>query len=79
MTTSPSLAALVGRDDQPAERWEIEADAAYARGVDAGLRAWHGNWPPDAVRSLMARNERLKADVVAARIARRKALTQETR
>lgn len=52
------------------ERWEIEADAAYARGVDAGLRAWHGNWSPEEVRRVMERNERLKLDVVEARAAR---------
>lgn len=54
--------------ERPPERWEIEADAAYARGVDAGLRAWHGQWAPEDVRRLMARNERLKDEV---RLARR--------
>lgn len=53
------------------ERWEIEADAAYARGVDAGLRAWHGDWSPEEVRRVMERNERLKLDVVEARAAAR--------
>lgn len=54
----------------PPDRWEIEADAAFARGVDAGLRAWHGEWTPGEVQSLMARNERLKEEV---RLARREA------
>ncbi len=56
--------------DKP-ERWEIEADAAYARGVDAGLRAWHSQWTPEDVHRLMARNERLKDEVRLARRASR--------
>jgi hypothetical protein len=57
------------------EKWEIEADAAYARGVNAGLRAWHGDWPPEAVHRVMARNERLLDDVRLARRERRLALS----
>lgn len=52
------------------ERWEVEADAAYSRGVDAGLRAWHEQWSSDVVHRVMARNERLKDEV---RLARRAA------
>ena len=58
------------------ERWEIEADAAYARGVRDGLRAWHEEWRPDTVRMLEARVAHLQDEVrLARRAVRESALT----
>lgn len=57
------------------EKWEIEADAAYARGVNLGLRAWREGWPPEVVHRVMAQNERLLDEVRLARRARRLALS----
>lgn len=50
------------------ERWEIEADAAFARGVTLGLRAWNEGWSAEEVERLRLSNERVLDDV---RLARR--------
>ncbi len=50
------------------ERWEIEADAAFARGVMLGLRAWNERWSAEEVERLRLSNERVLDDV---RLARR--------